>query len=300
MRTVCTLQKVGYAATADVLHALRQTVFVQGQGIDPALEADSDDVSAVHVLAVDAQGQPVGTARLTTDGRIGRMAVLESHRRQGIAQAMLDWLVAQARSLGLGEVRLHAQLGALPLYATSGFLPAGEDLLEAGRVHRPMRRRLDGAMEVSSALAMQYALASVIACTGRQLALVSPALDPGLLDEPLVFAALRKLATRHQLRQIRLLVDDPLRIQRQGGPVLALVQRMPSVFELRQRDLDQTERADALAFNDRGYWLHRNDAATPGGRAGLCWRPGARRLHEQFEQQWASSQPCPQLRPLTL
>ena len=38
----------------------------------------------------------------------------------------------------------------------------------------------------------------------------------------------------------------------------------------------------------------------PEGTAGLPWRPAAQRLQQQFEQHWANSRECPELRPLRL
>ena len=38
----------------------------------------------------------------------------------------------------------------------------------------------------------------------------------------------------------------------------------------------------------------------PEGTAGLPWRPVAQRLQQQFEQHWANSRECPELRPLRL
>ena len=58
--------------------------------------------------------------------------------------------------------------------------------------------------------------------------------------------------------------------------------------------------ADALAVNDRGYSLARTNADLPEGTAGLPWRPAAQRLQQQFEQHWANSRECPELRPLRL
>ena len=69
MSTAISLHAVDYPRQAGTVHAIRHTVFVLGQGIDPALEQDSHDVSAVHVLAVDAEGQPVATARMVIDPR---------------------------------------------------------------------------------------------------------------------------------------------------------------------------------------------------------------------------------------
>ncbi len=305
MSTAISLHAVDYPRQAGTVHAIRHTVFVLGQGIDPALEQDSHDVSAVHVLAVDAEGQPVATARMVIDpasnsGRIGRMAVLPAWRNQGIGRQLLDWLGEAARERGLDRLTLHAQLPALPLYLRAGYLPAGPQFDEAGLPHLPLQRRLDGTMAVADDTAAQAALACIISTTGRHLRLLAPALDPGLLDAPLVLESLRSLAARRQPTTIQVLVDDPLRIARSGGPVLALIQRLPSVFCLRQRDLERTTSADALAVNDRGYSLARTNADLPEGTAGLPWRPAAQRLQQQFEQHWANSRECPELRPLRL
>lgn len=298
-----TLHAADYASQAKELHAIRDAVFVAGQGIDPALERDADDATALHVVACSADGQPVGTARLVHDGRsgrIGRMAVLPDWRGRGVGSAMLDWLHARASSLGLGELRLHAQLPALPLYLRAGYLPAGPQVEEAGLAHLPLHRRLDGAMAVDGELAARAALASVISNSGRALSLAAPLLDPGLLDDPLVLDALRALAARRQPLEIRILVDDPVAIARRGGPLLALLQRLPGRFQLRQRDLGQALNADALAVNDRGYAFHRPDSAVPSGLAGLPWRPLGERLRTQFSNQWDQSLECAQLRPIRL
>lgn len=298
-----TLHAADYASQAGELHGIRDAVFVAGQGIDPALERDADDAGALHVLARAVDGQPVGTARLVHDGRqgrIGRMAVLPDWRGRGIGAAMLRWLQVRARELGLGRLQVHAQLPALPLYLRAGYLPAGPGFDEAGLPHLPLQLRLDGAMTVDSELGARAALASVICATGRQLCLAAPLLDPGLLDDRLVLDALRGLASRRQPLEIRLLVDDPVAIVRRGGPVLALVQRLPGRFVLRQRDLARAGSADALAVNDRGHGFHRPDPAQPAGVAGLPWRPLGERLRSQFQTQWDQSLECAQLRPIRL
>lgn len=44
--------------------ALRMAVFVQEQGIDPAIELDAHDPTAVHAVAYNRLAQPVATGRL--------------------------------------------------------------------------------------------------------------------------------------------------------------------------------------------------------------------------------------------
>ena len=114
-----------YALDHARLHAVREVVFVQGQQVPVELERDALDPLCFHVLALDGDGTPVGTARLTPERRIGRMAVLEAFRGRGIGEAMLAALLDEARRRGWAEVSLHAQVHALPFYARAGFVPAG-------------------------------------------------------------------------------------------------------------------------------------------------------------------------------
>ena len=67
---------VDYDGAADVLHAIRETVFVQEQDVPAELERDALDPQCAHVLARALDGTPIGTGRLTPEHRIGRMAVL--------------------------------------------------------------------------------------------------------------------------------------------------------------------------------------------------------------------------------
>ena len=83
------VQQVSHADAHVAIHDVRQRVFVQEQGIAAELERDALDPVSAHVLALDSDGQPVGTGRLAPDGRIGRMAVLATHRSNGVGEALL-------------------------------------------------------------------------------------------------------------------------------------------------------------------------------------------------------------------
>src|SRR5690606_24039546 len=171
-----------YAREHADVHAVRTTVFVEGQGVPAELERDALDPVSAHGLARTADGTPVGTARLTPDRRIGRMAVLEAYRGRGIGEALLEALVAHARARGWPEVSLHAQLHALPFYARAGFVPCGPVFSEAGIDHRLMVRRLPGSSPVEDAEAAAAVLVALAGHARRGLSIYSRALDPGLLD----------------------------------------------------------------------------------------------------------------------
>lgn len=122
--------------------ALRCEVFVREQGVPAEIEIDGRDPDCVHALATVA-GEPVGTGRLLPEGKIGRLAVREQFRGRGVGGALLALLVEEARERGFSTVVLNAQTGALGFYEGFGFVPVGEEFVEAGIRHQRMELRLD-------------------------------------------------------------------------------------------------------------------------------------------------------------
>lgn len=122
---------------------VRETVFVHEQGVPPELERDVFDAVSRHALARRADQRVVGTGRLLPDGHVGRMAVTREARGQGVGGRILTALIDEARRLGMRELMLNAQVSAEGFYRRHGFVPEGETFLEAGIVHRAMRRVLD-------------------------------------------------------------------------------------------------------------------------------------------------------------
>jgi len=119
--------------------AIRFEVFVNEQNVPLEEELDDEDARAIHVLASDGRGIPVGTGRLLSDGHIGRMAVLRPWRGRGVGSAMLLALVDEARRRGHGHVVLSAQCHAQAFYAAHGFAAEGDTYMDAGIEHITMR-----------------------------------------------------------------------------------------------------------------------------------------------------------------
>lgn len=128
----------GDAAT---IMAIRRAVFVEEQGVPAEIEWDGRDADCEHALAL-VNREPVGTGRLMPTGKVGRLAVLATSRRHGIGSRLLRHLVDLARSRGLREAYLHAQVYAIPFYLAHGFVAEGPEFLEAGITHRRMRLAL--------------------------------------------------------------------------------------------------------------------------------------------------------------
>ena len=240
------VEVVDYPAQHAALHRVRFTVFVDEQKVPAELEIDALDPLSLHVLARDAAGTPIGAGRLTPDGRIGRMAVLAAWRGKGVGDALLLALVDQARARGWREVGLHAQLPARVFYTRQGFLPEGEIFEEAGIAHQHMRLALSGTVAIERADDAVAITTALIHRARRQLWIHSRQLDPGLLDAAPVLEALRRFATARHDKQALLIVHDSAAIRQGGSPLLSLLQRLPSVFRVREVS-DPIDRATASA-----------------------------------------------------
>lgn len=137
------IEEVAWQSRQHDLLAVRVAVFVREQGVPEALERDRQDASALHLLATDATGRPVGTARMLSDGHIGRMAVVAAMRNRGLGSQLLKRLLDLAVERGMESVFLHAQCHAEPFYARLGFTTEGVIFKDAGIDHRCMRLRLE-------------------------------------------------------------------------------------------------------------------------------------------------------------
>jgi predicted GNAT family N-acyltransferase len=104
------------------------------------IELDRDDARATHFLAVHS-GKAVGTARVVMrrgSAKIGRMAVLKSHRRRGVGTRLLKRAVQMARQSGATKIYLHAQVAVIGFYENLDFRCVGPVFDEAGIPHRKM------------------------------------------------------------------------------------------------------------------------------------------------------------------
>lgn len=292
---------VAYPLQHEALHAVRHRVFVDEQQVPAALEIDALDPLSVHVLARDAAGTPIGAGRLTPDGRIGRMAVLAAWRGRGVGEALLLALVAAAQAAGWPQLTLHAQLPARVFYSRQGFLPEGEVFDEAGIAHQQMRRRLDGASRITCAEEAVAITTALVHRARRQLWIHSRQLDPGVLDAAPVLEALRRFGSARRDKQAWLIVHDAEAIPQAGSPLLGLLQRLPSVFRVRQVS-DPVDRALASAclLNDAGDYYFRLSGLRVDGEAALALPARCRPLQDGLQRVWERSRDCSELRAIGL
>ncbi len=291
------VESVDYAVQRDQLHGVRHAVFVEEQRVPAELEVDALDPLSHHVIAVDADGLAIGAGRLTPDQRIGRMAVHADWRGRGVGDALLQALVAEAKRRGWGEVSLHAQLHARDFYARNGFLAEGPPFEEAGIGHQTMRRRLDGAMRIESPDQALAATATVIHQARRTLHLQLRGND-GLLAQPMTLAALRRFATARHDKTVQLLVHEA-DLPSLPEALVALMQRLPSVFQLREPvNPTDCQVVSAAISNEKGDCYFRPIGARIEGELWLDAPARSRVQEELFQRIWQRSRTSTALRVL--
>jgi predicted GNAT family N-acyltransferase len=138
----CEVIETNWNETKTVMQAIRRAVFIDEQKVPEDMEWDGQDEQARHFLALDVDGQPVGTVRLLSSGQISRLSVLQPFRSQGVGRALLGFVEMAARAAGMDEIFLHAQTHATSFYESAGFITTGGIFLEANIPHRQMFKEL--------------------------------------------------------------------------------------------------------------------------------------------------------------
>jgi predicted GNAT family N-acyltransferase len=119
--------------------AIRQQVFVEGQGVPASLEHDDDKVQADYIL-IQSDEQAVATARwreLQGVYKLERFAVLATNRGKGLGKALVEAVLSE---IGPTDrlIYLHAQLPVVSFYEKLGFVKDGPLFEEAGIQHYKM------------------------------------------------------------------------------------------------------------------------------------------------------------------
>ncbi len=111
----------------DRLHieAIRFAVYMAEKGDPASLAADYEDTHCRHALASDPEGRHVATGRLERNGKLSRVVVLPEYRQQRLGDAVIQFLIAQAREIGLGSVYLHSEERHVPFLHRLGFMKTG-------------------------------------------------------------------------------------------------------------------------------------------------------------------------------
>ena len=120
---------------------VRFKVFVDEQNVPEELEIDGFDDDATHALIL-LDNKAIGTGRILSDGHIGRVAVLQKYRGQGVGKLIMKILIEWAQKNQLKTLWLSSQWHARGFYIDLNFTCTGDKFEEAGIDHIKMTRRL--------------------------------------------------------------------------------------------------------------------------------------------------------------
>lgn len=289
----------------ETLLSIRGEVFIDEQKVPEDIERDGKDEAASHFL-LTRETVPLGCGRLLPDGKVGRMAVLQQHRGQGLGRQLLAFIVEQARHQGMKRLYLHAQAHALDFYLGAGFAPFGEEFEEAGIPHAAMELLVDYRGTGHPVTAVAYpepftTLALELALTARRsLCIYSEQLDREVFDSPELASAITALARRSRYSDVRILINDPRPMIKQGHRLLELARRLSSTIHIRVIEEHPELPAATYILRDNDGVVYKPDERRQRGFYEPDSRASARRHIEKFDDLWRWGKVDSELRILRL
>jgi len=314
------VDRVTWKDAEDDLRTLREFIFIREQNVPPELEWDGKDEDCVHLLARDSKGRAIGTSRMTSDGHIGRMAVLRAWRNKGVGSTMLTALTTIARARQLPRVQLDAQIQAVEFYQRQGFNTQGLEFMDAGIPHKHMTRILPSLNESLNINDLQKQILGenreLIRLESRDdnrlatnriieqgqftLRLFTPNLDPRIFDTNEFVEAVKNLALVSTHSKIYILIIDPTLAVTRGHRIVELARKISSHIFIHRADIEDQDRLDSFMIVDDVGIIHRPYADRYEGSVEFNNPGRARLLAKEFKDAWERSVPEPELRRLHL
>jgi hypothetical protein len=245
------------------------------------------------------------------------MAVLKDWRAKHVGEAILNLLVEQARALNYVELEMHAQAQAVRFYERYGFATYGDAFVECGIKHFNMRMQLAPiaapdrppppprperrSVNVESREQAAQETLGLLEAARHVLCIYTRDLDAALFETDAALEALKRVAISGRGASIRIIVQDPRNAVTRGHRLLAIAQRLTSVFVLRTpvQD-DDLQYPSAFLINDTSGYYFRVLGNRYEGEA-VNYAPGRHaQLLEYFNQVWERSETSEDFRQLDL
>lgn len=278
---------------------------------------DTDgDNTCRHAIARNEDGEAIGTGSLNQAGTIGGLAVLEPWRKQGVGNALMNFLLNEARNQGLAELKVSAPLTSAGFFQKAGFTANYDHqpdenlnlLLTLKLLAKPARHHAGaGAGKTAQIAGLETlpetaeASLQLIRQARRKLCLVTPDLEAGLYGQKAIIEALKDYATGNRENLVQIILLNPAMVNGQGHGLVELAQKLPSKFIFRQPvEAEDREFPSAFMANDRGGYLFRLNNSRYQGRWSEHAPARNRQLCDEFERFWQRCLPCTEFRVLSL
>lgn len=298
MSNELSIVKVDWLKYQSALQSIRESVFIEEQGVPTELEWDGQDEQAEHWLAVTEQDQAIATLRILSDGHIGRVAVLKAYRNQGVGTQLLSHIIDHYRNQQWRELFLYSQCDAQNFYSKLGFNCRGPEFMDAGIPHICMRLTLIdtpllGTHHGKIAVAEKDRddmIIKLIEQAQRRILILSNDLYPGALNQQSAADILSSLARKSRYSEIRMLAFNGKAIAQQNHQLLRLHQRLPTSIEMRKPAITLDECGEFFIVADRSGVLCDANSASHSCWADFNNKPTTDTYAELFYQIWHRSQ----------
>jgi len=311
------VEQTSWQASSKILTAIRLKVFVEEQQVPEAEEIDEYDATAVHWLAYGPNDEVMATARMLTDGQVGRMAVLKEFRQQGVGSSLMRNMIRYAVTAGLKQLFLNAQIKAIPFYEGMGFAAQGNPFMDAGISHKYMYLNLHNYIahspgpklaeiteeerqrtSIEGAEAFIDKADTLIQRAHRDIRIFSYRLEPSLYSNDQICDALYTFATSHPMVRIRILVKDIHYVTNHPNLLYELCHRLPSRIQLKKFHSNEPCLHTEFMLIDRVGILYKQEPERFVGYATQHAPMDAAALAEEFDSLWDQGKIDPDLKRL--
>ena len=123
--------KVDWDTKQKDIKLVREKVFICEYHIPPNIEFDHKDPRCRHVLIQDDQ-QAIATGRISTKGKISRIAVLKNYRNTDAPTQVINMLIDIAKKDGLTSIAIDSDLHQVNQFRQQGFHTISPVFMDSG------------------------------------------------------------------------------------------------------------------------------------------------------------------------
>lgn len=264
------IEPVDWLKHSEALISIRTDVFIREQNVSERDEIDGLDPECWHLLCRrSVTGEPVGCARMTKSGKIGRVAVLPAFRRQGLGAEIVRLAVKTLVDSGQSPY-LDAQVSAIGFYERLGFYPVGDEFMDANIPHRRMRFKeadsvsedgdnsnsdpIRAASKAEKIEQFEQHFDELLSSSNSDVFILCPKGSlPWLCAENNLSSLRRRLIGQSSVA-VQLLIDEKQPELAQIAPLLHLARKLPSKLLIRCIN-DDSVQFDQLVMFDRAQKL---------------------------------------------
>lgn len=318
------IEQTSWLVSGNALSELRHEVFVKEQGVPEDEEFDTADADAVHWIAYGSKengssaDQIIACARLCGN-KVGRMAVLHSHRNRGVGSALLRRIIGYATRNGIESLQLNAQTHALEFYRGMYFETDGEEFIEAGIPHRHMTLSLQRFTHprvvpplpniaeeereriiLDDVKSFNEQAKLLVTRAQRKIRIFSKELDPRIYDNEEFYRLIFDFARAYPYAEINILVDNPRLLVQNSHRLLNLYHHLPSRVQMKSlNSVIKTLHTEFLLIDHSGI-LYKQSSDRYTGYAVYHSPLEALELADSFDSMWDRSEFDPELRRLPI